>query len=84
MYEYYFYILFCFRNITLVLKNTNEYFANNADIHLDSANYLPINTSILYEGYVLGNYFSFQYSIEQFEYILVLPPIFTEKFIYIS
>jgi hypothetical protein len=43
-----------FRNITLILKNTNEFFATDADIHLGSSTFLPINSSILYEGYVLS------------------------------
>lgn len=43
-----------FRNITLILKNTNDFFATDADIHLGSSIYLPINSSILYDGYVLG------------------------------
>ena len=41
------------RNITLILKSTNEFFASDADIHLGSSDYLPINSSILYDGYVL-------------------------------
>ncbi|UJR16435.1 hypothetical protein I4U23_003337 [Adineta vaga] len=41
------------KNITLVLKNTNEFFTTNADIHFGSETFLPINSSILYEGYVL-------------------------------
>jgi len=40
------------RNITLILKNTDEFFANDADLHLGSSTYLPINSSILYFGYV--------------------------------
>ncbi|CAF4380387.1 unnamed protein product [Rotaria socialis] len=43
------------KNITLILKSINEFFANNADIHLGASTFLPINSSILYEGYVLGN-----------------------------
>jgi hypothetical protein len=42
------------RNITLILKNTNEFFSSDADIHFGSSSFLPINSSILYEGYVLG------------------------------
>ncbi|CAF3053192.1 unnamed protein product [Rotaria sp. Silwood2] len=42
------------KNITLILKNTNDFFSTNADIHLGSSTFLPINSSILYEGYVLG------------------------------
>ena len=38
-----------------MLKNTNEFVASDADIHLGSSNFLPINSSILYDGYVLGN-----------------------------
>jgi len=41
------------KNITLILKSTNEFFASDADIHLGSSDYLPINSSILYDGYVL-------------------------------
>lgn len=61
------FVSFFFRNITLVLKNTNEFFATDADIHLDSSTYLPINSSILYEGYILGkiiNKFIIIYSIK--------------------
>jgi hypothetical protein len=47
-------LLFFSRNITLILKNTNEFFSKDADIHFDSSTFLPINSSILYEGYVLG------------------------------
>ncbi len=36
------------------MKNTEEFFASDADIHLGSSNFLPINSSILYDGYVLG------------------------------
>ncbi|CAF0765915.1 unnamed protein product [Adineta steineri] len=43
------------KNITLVLKNTNEFFATDADIHLNSSNFIPIDSSILYDGYVLGH-----------------------------
>ncbi|CAF1116655.1 unnamed protein product [Rotaria sp. Silwood1] len=43
------------KNITLILKNTNEFFSTNADIHLGSSTFLPINSSILYEGYILDH-----------------------------
>ncbi|CAF1419948.1 unnamed protein product [Rotaria magnacalcarata] len=43
------------KNITLVLKSINGFFANNADIHFGSSTFLPINSSILYEGYVLDH-----------------------------
>ena len=36
----------------MILKNTNQFFTRDADIHLGSSTYLPINSSILYEGYV--------------------------------
>ncbi|CAF3951732.1 unnamed protein product [Rotaria sordida] len=42
------------KNITLILKNTNDFFSTNADIHLGSSTF-PINSSILYEGYVLDH-----------------------------
>lgn len=44
------------KNLTLVLKSTNEFLSNNADIHLGSSTYLPIDSSILYEGYILDQY----------------------------
>jgi hypothetical protein len=36
----------------LILRNTEEFFASDADLHLDSSTYLPIDSSILYHGYV--------------------------------
>lgn len=36
----------------MILRNTEEFFASDADLHLDSSTYLPINSSILYHGYV--------------------------------
>ena len=51
-------IFYSFRNITLILKNNDEFFASDADIHLESSNFLPINSSFLYDGYVLGKLFS--------------------------
>ncbi|CAF3627649.1 unnamed protein product [Rotaria sp. Silwood1] len=43
------------KNITLILKNTNEFFATDADIHLGSSNFFQINSSILFDGYVLDH-----------------------------
>ncbi|CAF1195014.1 unnamed protein product [Adineta steineri] len=43
------------KNITLILKNTNEFFSTDADIQFGSSTFLPINSTILYEGYVLDH-----------------------------
>lgn len=48
-------MIFFYRNLTLILKNTNQFFTKDADIHLGSSEYLPINSSILYEGYVVDH-----------------------------
>ncbi|CAF3794038.1 unnamed protein product, partial [Rotaria magnacalcarata] len=42
-------------NITLVLKNTNDFFASDADIHLGLSTFRSINSSILFDGYVLDH-----------------------------
>jgi len=41
------------RNLTLILKRTNEFLSDNADIHLGSSTFLPIDSSILYTGHIL-------------------------------
>ncbi|CAM4791104.1 unnamed protein product [Rotaria magnacalcarata] len=43
------------KNITLVLKNTNDFFASDADIHLGLSTFRSINSSILFDGYVLDH-----------------------------
>ena len=43
-----------FRNLTLVLKPVDQFFPPDADLHLGSSTYLPLDSTFLYEGYVSG------------------------------